>query len=49
MVGTLKSRDKRLRWSIVKVFGLLSNSVMALVLQAAFHASETRSLVAYYD
>jgi hypothetical protein len=46
MVGTLKARNKSLCWGIVKVFGLLSNSVMTLVLQAAFHASKARSLIA---
>jgi hypothetical protein len=46
MIGSLKSRNESFYWSIVKVFGLLSNSVVTLVLQTALYTSKTRSLIA---
>ena len=46
MIGAAESRYKCLGWSVMKIFRLLADPVMAVILKTSLDASQTRPLVA---
>jgi hypothetical protein len=47
MIAGSESRHERFSRGIVKILGFLAHSIMALILEPTFNASQTWTLIAY--